>query len=266
MKTMNIKQLLNWAFVHELPKIGAPERVGGAAAPSSWDVLSDVITLGTMIDKSPNMFGVVSSYIYEGEPHADALKVGGAVKRLAEHSFTIPAGWQPFPEWSDENGLIREEVARIVETECGRSGRMNGRYIAQMVTSAAILGREPDWTVDFVPKQVALTNNGRPAWFILRKQRDRTGKVVSYEDNGYDQRNRRPKEGAYRKFKLDTPIRSAVAARLEWQLWVSALEALHSDLSGRLSSHDLLPFFPNRTPWATIAEYDDDFQAVENVA
>jgi hypothetical protein len=266
MKSLTIKQLLNWAFVHELPKIGAPERVNGAAAPSSWDVLSDVITLGTMIDKSPNMFGVVSSYIYEGEPHADAIEVGEAVKRLAAHDFSIPAGWQPFPEWSDENGLIREEVARIIETECGRSGRMNGRYIVQMVTSAAILGRGPDWTVDFTPKQVALTVNGRPAWFIMRQQRDRTGKVVSYEDNGYDQIKRRPKPSAYRKYRLDTPIRSAVASRLEWQLWVSALEALHSDLSGKLSNHNLVPFFPNRAPWATIVNGEAENQAIENVA
>ncbi|MBO0142276.1 hypothetical protein JZX87_14005 [Agrobacterium sp. Ap1] len=252
MKTVTIKQLLNWAFVQELPKIGAPERISGAAAPSSWDVLSDVITLGTMVDKSPNMFGVVSSYIYEGEPHADAIMVGEAVKDLSERDFSIPAGWKPFPEWADERGLVRDEVARIVEAECGRGGRMNGRYIVQMVTTSAILGRGPDWTVDFEPKEIALTVNGSPAWFVMRQQRDRAGKLVSYEDNGYDQKKRRQKPGAYRKYKLDMPIRSAVVSRLEWQLWVSALESLHLALSGRLSDHDIMPFFPNRAPWATM--------------
>jgi len=252
MKTVTIKQLLNWAFVQELPKIGAPERVNGAAAPSSWDVLSDVITLGTMVDKSPNMFGVVSSYIYEGDPHPDAIVVGEAVKSLEARNFSIPDGWHPFPEWDDEHGLIREEVARIVEAECGRAGRMNGRHIVQMVTSAAILGRGPDWTVDFEPKAVAIAVKGNPVWFIMRQQRDRTGKVVSYEDNGFDQKKRRPRPGAYRKYRLDTPIRSAVTSRLEWQLWVSALESLHADLKGGLTAHDLVPFFPNRHPWTTI--------------
>ncbi len=74
------------------------------------------------------------------------MAVGDAVRALAKlDGFEIGAGWQPFPEWDDPHGLIAAEVASVVAHELGRGGRMNGRHVVNLVTSAAILRRGPDW-------------------------------------------------------------------------------------------------------------------------
>ncbi len=35
--------------------------------------------------------------------------------------------------------------------------------------------------------------------FIQRKAKDRTGRIVAYEDNGFDIKRQRPMKGAYRR-------------------------------------------------------------------
>lgn len=249
-KVTTISALLRWAFVEELPKVESG-RVGPSAAPSVWQMMFDVITLGTNIDKSPNGYGVVGNFVNVGDPHPDALLVGDAVRALADRNgFEIMSGWWPFPEWDDPHGIIRAEVDRIAQEQVfERGGRLNGRHVVTLVTSAAILGRGPDWTAD-MPKVVMLKNGGKDAWFVKRYAKDAFGRNIEYEDNGFNVRRQRPLRGAYRKYRLAEPIRSAVIARLEWQLWQSALEVLHDSLSGGLSQHDLLPFVPNRQPWA----------------
>lgn len=249
MKKMTIDQLLIWAFTEELPKIGARSEASMSAAPSSWNVMSDMIALGTMVDKGPNQYGVVSGFVYGGDPHPDALIVGDAVRGLAAHDgFEVGEGWNPFPEWKDEHGLIAAEVALVAADQMGRSGRLNGRYMVSLVTSAAILKRGPCWLAD-EPRVVMMARSGKPAWFVKRKMRNRMGQIVTYEDNGFDERKQRPRPGAYRKYRLAEPIRSAIVARMDWQLWQSALNFLHRRLSAQLSAHDLLAFVPDRTPW-----------------
>ena len=250
-KMMTIEALLTWAFVEELPKV-EEARLGPSDLPSSSWAMADVAILGTTIDKSPNSYGVVGNFIDIGEPHPDALIVGNAVRALARRNgFEIASGWWPFPEWDDPHGIIHAEVDRIAaEQVYERGGRLNGRHVVTLVTSAAILKRGPDWTAD-EPKVVTVKLNGKDdAWFVKRVAKDAFGRPMEYEDNGFDHRKRRPKKGAYRKYRLSDPIRAAVISRLEWQLWQSALEALHESLSSSLSSHDLLPFTPNRHPWA----------------
>jgi hypothetical protein len=265
MKKITIENLLIWAFTQELPKVGAGGGNGPSAAASSWEALSEMIALGTLIDKSPNGYGVIASYIQEGEPHVDAVTVGNAVRALVEHDgFEIAAGWNPFPEWQDDHGLIAEAVAHVASSEVGRKGRLNGKQIVSLVTSAAILRRGPDWHAD-EPKAVMVLWSGKPAWFIRKKIQDRTG-WHEVEDDGFDKKRQRPLKGAYRKFKLATPIRSAIIARMEWQLWQSALEALFDSLAGRLKEHEILPFTPNRHPWATLSKSADFPQEIEKVA
>lgn len=247
MKTVSIHDLLSWAFLEELPKIGAPTLSVPGFTPS--DLVAQMMELGTSIDRTPNRYGVISGFVHQGAPHPDAVIVGDAVRGLAERrGFEIGAGWNPFPEWADEHGVIRAEVERVAAAELGRSGRMSGRHVVHLVTSAAILRRGPDWSAD-EPRVVMMTRAGKPAWFVQRKARDRTGAVYHFEDDGFDQRKQRPKPGAYRKWKLAKSIRGAIIARLEWQVWQSALEVLTESLSGRLSGHEIRPFYPNMQPW-----------------
>lgn len=264
MKKISIEALLTWAFAEELPKVGTVEG-GPSAAPSTWGVLSDVITLGTMVDRSPNCYGVISSFAYDGEPHADALIVGDAVRSLAARTFEIGAGWYPFPEWEDPQGLVRTEVERIAQEQVGRNGRLNGRHVVSLVSTAAILKRGPDWHCE-EPKTVMVTNGGKPAWFVTRRCKDRTGATVLYEDNGFDQRKQRPRAGAYRKYRLAQSVRGSVLARLDWQLWQSALEELHDVLKCRLQSHDLVHFYPNRQPWLTMRKQQAESQVIDIAA
>lgn len=249
MKKINIEALLTWAFTQELPKIGAGS-AGSAVAFSNWNVIADIAALGTMIDRNPNRYGAIPGYIDEGEPAYDALLVGDAVRALAAHGgFEIADGWNPFPEWSDPQGLVREEVGRVVQEQRGRSDRLSGAHVVNLVISAAKLGRGPVWRADEPKTQFMRGSNGKDLWFVTRWGRDRLGQRYSYEDNGCDQKTRKPKKGAYRKYRLDGPVRGAALSRLDWQLWQSALETLHESLRARLVAHSLIDFYPDRHPW-----------------
>ena len=69
MKTLTVEKLLQWAYRQELPK--AIEFVGGMAAIAAGRRMDEMAELGTLIDRSPNAWGVVPVYD-EGEPHPDA--------------------------------------------------------------------------------------------------------------------------------------------------------------------------------------------------
>lgn len=249
MKKTTIEALLTWAFTVELVKVGsASERSLSYSLPPSG--LATVAKYGTTIDRSPNLYGAIPSGIYEGEPHADAIVVGDAVRVLATEGFEIADGWNPVAEWADEHGLIAAAVETLATEQRDRSDRLSGRHIVSMVITAAILGQGPSWQAE-EPKTAMVTHMGKPAWFVMRKMKDRTGKIYQYEDNGFDQRRQRPVKGAYRKYRLDRSIRGDILSRLDWQLWQSALELLHQRLSApkQLAEHELLPFRAVRAPW-----------------
>lgn len=255
MKKMTIEALLGWAFRQELCKIGSG---GGrtAVAGSSWSMVSDFAALGTLIDRNPNVWGVVPDFVEGGEAHPDALVVGAAVRRLADlGGFDIPAGWNPFPEFTDEHGAIAAEVARVVSEIRLRGDRLSGRHIVATVIGAAILGKGPDWRAD-PPTLRLVAARGKPAWFIKREARDGFGRIYAYEDDGFDHKRQRPKRGAYRKYELSEPLRGAIQSRLDWQLWRDALSQLHDALSSRLAAHELEPFHAWRQPWVNAAKME----------
>jgi len=249
MKKSTIEQLLTWAFVHELPKVGAGNG-GTLVAGSSWNAIVEVAALGTMIDRTPNHYGAIPGYVYEGEPAADAVLVGDAVRALAQREgFEIAAGWHPFPEWQDPHGLVRAEVERVADEQRCRSDRLNGRHVVNLVISAAMLGRGPSWEAKEPTSRMKLGAKGKPIWFIDRKSKDSLGRTYIYQDNGYDQKRHRPLKGAYRQWTLSRSIRGDILTRLDWQLWQSALEVLHESLRDRLGAHQLYAFAPDRHPW-----------------
>lgn len=262
MRKIGIQELLAWAFTQELPKIGAAEAIGPGYS-QAWSMMSEVATLGTLVDRSPNAFGVIPDFIYGGYPHPDAVMVGEAVHRLVDRGgYDIPDGWNPFPEWQDEHGLIAAEVRNVVEHIRARPEQVSGRHVAQLVTTAAVLGRGPDWEAA-EPTVQMVSVKGKPLWFVQSKARDSLGRVYSFETDGFDRKTHRPKPGAYRKYQLSSPLRGAILARLDWQLWQDALLSLQIELSDRVTVADLLAFQPVRRPWMRQANYSNSSQAFD---
>lgn len=246
---ISIEKLLEWAFTEEL---GSRSGHCDAAGSSNFTMIMDVIRLGAIIDRSRNIKGMAFAL----EPDEDAIATVEAVRALAGRGFDIGEGWNPFPEWSDEHGLIAQAVRDEVEALRVKGDRLNGRHAAALVYSCAVMGRGPDWTVE-QPAMGYLQRNGVDAWFISKKSKDAFGRIYSLETDGYDRKRRKPVRGAYRKMELLEPIRGAIISRLEWQIWQDALCDLHSTLANQLKSHDLLPFFPRRQPWAHFHEQNE---------
>lgn len=265
-RKITIEKLLEWAFREELCKVGA----GGGfslVSASAWDLVSGMAELGTLIDRSPNGYGVIPGFHALGEPHPDAVAVGDAVRGLRDIGFEIPDGWNPLSEFDDPHGLIGAEVERIVVRERLKGDRLAGRHMAALVTTAAILGRGPDWSIEGEPGYRHVMIAGQPAWFITRRQKDALGRTYVIETaDGFDKRKLKPKKGAYRKYELKRPYGNEILSRLEWQIWQDALGFLHDRLRDRLSAHDLELFAPRRSPWLSKMKKQENSLAIENAA
>ncbi|AJY44675.1 hypothetical protein [Martelella endophytica] len=247
MRKMTIEQLLTWAFTEELCKAQGGGRLIPAMQSASA-IYGDIETLGTLIDRSPNGWGVIPTWSDVDEPHADALKVGQAVKALTKDGFDIPVDWYPFPEWSDERGLIRAEVDRVLAGERARGERQTGRHAYNLIVTCAVLKRGPDWRADR-PKERMVEHNGMPAWFVMKRFKDAFGKSRMVEVDGRDKRSRRPVKGAYRKYVLSDPLRGAILSRLDWMVWQAALKLLDRELDHTLSFGNTLPMRFDPAPW-----------------
>lgn len=248
MKKMTIEAFLTWAFTAELCKIGGGGDGLTGVAGSSWSMVSDYAALGTLIDRSPNAYGVIPGFIEDGAPHPDAILAGDAVRGLAGIGVDIPDGWHPFPDWDDEHGLVAAEVERVIGEVRLKGDRLAGRHVVALVTTSAILGRGPDWEAS-EPAARMVEANGKPLWFVSRASKDAFGRSYTFEADGFDRKKQRPMRGAYRKYELSGPIRGAILARLDWELWQDALAVVARRLDGRLESHLIQPFSPYRHPW-----------------
>lgn len=248
MKQIPIIQLLEWAYRHELPKA---ERAGGgiaASAPSSWGMVADYGILGTVIDAPLNGYGVVATFMDEGEPHPDALLVGEAVTGLADARISIGQEWTPFPEWADGDGLVAETVARIRP----RLASMRGEEIQAMLIARAVLGRKSAWQGD-EPGRAVVTRAGRPAWFMKVASQDAWGNPLEREVDGFNPRSRRPKPGAYRKYRLVGDVEGLAIDRFRRTVWALAVRHVAREVVGDLSNHQLTAEVPTVAPWAVLA-------------
>lgn len=247
MKNVDVAELLTWAFTQELWKVGS----GGGISSVPGSNYSSVIGFGelcALIDRTPNHFGVIPGF-EEAEAHEDALAVGYAVKALAGLGLVMPsAGWNIFPEFDDPHGAIANEVDRVLSNWRAKGAAAAGAHLVALTTRCAILGKGPDWRAD-EPRVAPLMKWGNAMWFVRRRRKDSLGNHFDVESDGFDKRTRRPKPGAYRKFRVVEPMTSAVLDRLDWWLWQRALESVHEALSGRLSAHRLFEYQRVCEPW-----------------
>jgi hypothetical protein len=110
----------------------------------------------------------------------------------------------------------------------------------------------PDWHAERPKIRFTAGQTGRPKWFrLVKKLVEEGGRRVwaEVEVDGYDPKNNRRHAGAYRKPFLDPDPTDAARWRAEWQVWVTALELLTSELEGELKSIDLRPSGRSLTPW-----------------
>ena len=242
MKTMTMEEMLNWAFVHELPKGGGVE--GLANAYSAWGTICE---LGTRVDTSGYRDGG-NFFIDQGEPNPDALLVGRCVAALGQCDIAVPPGWNPLADWAGHADLVEASVARVVEVLALRGAVKRGEGIVALVVGCAVLGRAPDWTSQ--PSGVRMVErNGRPAWFVKRQRIDNFGQPFEFEGDGLNPKTGRPVGGAYRRYEFATDPAGDILARLDWQVRVAALRRLEETLTGALAGHSIAPSPLSMTPW-----------------
>lgn len=248
MKQIPIVQLLEWAYRHELPKAERPGGGMSASAPSSWGMVYNLGILGTVIDAPVNGYGVVPIGMDEGDPHPDAMKVGGAVAGLASARISIGENWSPFPEWADSDGLVAENVSRVRP----RLASLSGQEIQAMLIARAVLGRKPDWR-GAEPGRSMVTKGGKPAWFMKEAGQDAYGNPVEREVDGFNYRGQRPRKGAYRKYRLTGDVAGLAIDRFRRTVWALAVRHVAQRVAGQLSSHELTAEVPTLAPWSAIA-------------
>lgn len=251
MKTVTIEELLVWAFVHELPKGGGADGLDNIHSAwrqleaSSWGKVLGFAELMTLVDRDRADPG---TWIEQGAPHEDALEVGRAVAQLAKYDVVFPEGWNPVIDWAEQGDLTRDAIARAVERFCLRPANKRGASIVSLVISTAILGRLPDFHAP-EPKQAMIERNGKPAWFMRRIAKDAFGREYSLEVDGYNHRAKRPQRGAYVKYEFQPQPLSDILGRVDYQIWVAALQVLESSLSNSLTAHRLTYSAFSATPW-----------------
>lgn len=248
MKQIGIVELLEWAYRHELPKAERPGCGMSVSAASSWGMVANYGELGTVIDAQINRFGVVPVGMDEGDPHPDALLVAAAVAGLASSRVSISGEWTPFPDWVDADGLVEHAVARIRP----RCAAMRGEEIQTMLIARAVLGGRPQWRGD-EPGRAMITRGGKPAWFMKEGGKDAYGNPVEREVDGFNPRSRRPRMGAYRKYRLTGDVAGLAIDRFRRTVWALAVRHVGRALDGRLGAHELTYEVPTLAPWAVVA-------------
>jgi len=257
MKRVTIEELLNWAFVHELPKGGGVE--GLANGNSAWGT---IVSLGTRVQTGRYPGGGENYFIEQGEPNPDALALGYAVRSLRNLDVVIADDWAPLADWPamPQPELVEEAVARAKAHYFGRSVETRREAIVTLVAGTAALGREIEVSAE--PSRVRMVERaGKPAWFVKRQMRDANGAMVMMEMEGRNPRTCRPYPGAYRRYELSTDPLGDILARLDYQVWIAALRGLERKIGKELVAHRLSPFERSMTPWL-----DRDVGGVELVA
>lgn len=250
MKRIDVEDFLRWAYRDELPLAERAAGRGVAAAlgyGGGWDAVARQGELMTeaVRDGRPNAFGVLPLDIDLGRgPHPDALACAAAVAGLDGMAIDMPEGWSPLGDLA----LTEAEAAAAVARARDRVARL-GRQAGELLRRFAILGGAPDWEAETPVARPVMAANGREAWFRSMPVEGPFGLVGMMEVEGYDRRNGRPFEGAYRKTWLDPDPMLAVVDRAEYEVWHAALGAVRAAVAGRLVAHDVCGPTRAARPW-----------------
>lgn len=249
-----IVELLQWAYREELPKTQAAP-LGPAAPRGGWDKVARWAEELSLAGLDDNRFGVVPDLAAVGLPHLDAMVIHAAVVALDRWPLALPDGWNPLGDMPQLGAAGAAAVARALEamTFVGRDGeRWLRRGVGALVFRAAVTGTAPDWRMDAPRIDVERRENGQAKWFVreLVAFDGAFGRVSEeIERDGWDERAKRPRAGAYQKPVLAPDPVCGIVARGEYEIWRAALDALAGDLAFALSSAvPVAPDGPAR-PW-----------------
>ncbi|MCF1502923.1 hypothetical protein L0F51_03970 [Afifella sp. H1R] len=269
MKTISIEALLAWAFQDELPKRDWNAPGIDVALASSFDLVARYGETGCEMvsDGRPQAYAA-----HLGEtPDPDALLVEAAVMRLS--------GLKPVLHEAPSLLLadMAAEVRDAADALADRPGEGNGKAasgekdgdaatlpvgrfnLVELVRVKAALGTRPDWLTD-VPERVVYRPDGwrgRSApLFVKRQVAGAFGRIYEREEQvACDPKTKRAPKGAYHKYSWRPRVEHALAERLEWLLWVVALETVRDALvagdGGQLAAHRLSDELPPALPWVT---------------
>jgi hypothetical protein len=252
-KAMTIEAALRWAYREELPK-----REFGGADGAHW--MATFMELGTRIDV--NAFGVVpNAVISDAPPHPDAIKLWQAVQALDALEIEAPEGWNPIADLGDLGPLGAAAVAKAFDAETIADADGKRRFKvkpSRLVVHFAMFGDRQEWRAER-PKLAPVCENGTPKWFRLERRWVDRGRYADQnlghwsevEVSGFNTKSRRPYPDAYRKYTLEPDPHLAIVARMEWQVWRSALDMLAEDVE--LDTILLLPSALPQWPWESSA-------------
>lgn len=252
-EAVDIEKLLRWAYTRELPKeqISTFMRPQGFTSP--WRAITKSGELGVPIQEPDirNRYGLVPDFTAADDPHPDAVSVFHAVKALDTFDLDMSVDWNPIPDLADVGPLAGAAVSKAFRRLCFRdlAGTLHFREpVPQLVTSHMIKGSLPDWRIEKPEVKVMCHANGKPRWFI-REVQDIRGENMEIETDGFDEKSRRPKMGAFQKFSLDPDPDDAIAERIKYRVLHSAFGFLAEYMRGRLVQYEpVAPAIPAE-PW-----------------
>ena len=217
---------------------------------SAWSRFAE---LGTRVDC--NSYGVVPMPS-DCQPHPDAVIIGDAAKGLEKLDLEVPEDWNPIADLGELGPYGAAAVSRALASETEKLGaaRKYRTRLYVLMVSRAVMGCGDDWRAE-TPKIKPVLYNGKAKWWIRERRwidtgaspEQNLGHWTTVEVSGVDEK-RRPRPGAYRKFHLEPDPHLAIVARIEWQVWRSALDLLLEDI-GPLASIDLQPSALSWQPW-----------------
>ncbi|MDF2621416.1 MAG: uncharacterized protein K0S00_4075 [Xanthobacteraceae bacterium] len=246
--SIDIEDLLIWAYRQELPKVPA-----GAIAPSAlkpgWSSMSAYGELLAVIDEADirNRYGVTPDRMANGVPHVDALAVADAVAGLDGLLVEAPEGWWPFADmaapdaWGEAGqAAVADALARLCVV--GEDGARRFKTSpAWLVRKHAMVASVPEWEAEAPEYRTVRGGNGKAKWFMKRLvPQTVNGEIVTYaehEVDGWCGSRRRPYKGAYHKMELVPSPFYAAMDRAEYEVWHAALAMLAEMLRESLFDH-----------------------------
>lgn len=236
MKKITVQKLLNWAFVHELPKGGGPD---GIYSPrSAWGLMEHVGSLGVHIDLDRGRQDFPTCF-EQGSPHPDAILVGQAVKDLAKQKFDltdISFDMLPLSGWTEEvKALARPVFQEAFERYQERPNSARQQSLIALIISCAVMERKPEYAL-LSPEIQMSKRKGQVCWFTKRKQIDSFGREIEVEVGGLNLKSGRPYKNAYTKQILVPSPANSFLNWFDFHLWEKSLNFLQCQLDGKL--HD----------------------------